>query len=240
VEAVAAAWGYSNPGSGSATVTLGALKKFGLLDEERTSEGRILHLSDLAMEILLNPEPGDALRSAALRPALHKEMWEKYGTELPSEGNLRYQLMRRGFTASGVADFLKVYRETVVFAGLGETRERRADQDPEDEALNDSPESTAFHPLRATGQPDQVARARQVMPQTEEVRPQAALPYAVAHPYGALAPQAPSSGLRIPVPLVGGREVVYVEGNFPITEQAWGQLMTMLSAMKPGLVRPEE
>jgi hypothetical protein len=220
VEAVAAAWGYRNAGSGSATVTVGALKKFGLLDEQRTSGGRILRLSDLAVEVLLNPEPGEALRSAALLPALHREMWDKYGAELPSDRNLRYHLMKRGFTESGVMDFLKVYRETVAFAGLAVTDERRDDQGSEDEALDDGPpESTAFHPRQAGNYSEQV-------------------PHAAAHPYGV--PQGPSSGLRIPVPLVGGSEVVYVEGNFPITEQAWSQLMTMLSAMKPGLVKPEE
>jgi hypothetical protein len=191
------------------------------------------------MEILLNPEPEDALRSAALRPALHKEMWEKYGTELPSERNLRYQLMRQGFTESGVADFLKVYRDTVMFAGLDETDERRDDKGSEGEALgDDSPDSTAFYPPRVASHPDEVARARRAAPQIEEGGHRTPLPHAVAHPYAA--PQAPPSGLRIPVPLVGGMEVVYVEGNFPITEQAWGQLMTMLSAMKPGLVKPEE
>ena len=52
--------------------------------------------------------------------------------------------------------------------------------------------------------------------------------------------QTPSSGLRIPIPLVGGSEVVYIEGQFPLTEQAWTQFMAMVAAMKPGLVKPEE
>jgi len=42
------------------------------------------------------------------------------------------------------------------------------------------------------------------------------------------------------IPLMGGAPVI-VEGEFPITEQDWAQLMAVLNAMKPGLVgeRPE-
>ena len=42
--------------------------------------------------------------------------------------------------------------------------------------------------------------------------------------------------LTIPVPIVGGKSVT-IEGEFPISEAAWGQFLAVLNAMKPGLVQ---
>ncbi len=118
ISVVTSIWGYSSPTTGYATVAVAALKKYGLLLDEKADGERLLRLSELAMDILLNPEPREAIQQAALLPPLHKEMWETYGSRLPSFDTLRWMLVKRGFTESGVQDFLRVYRETITFAKL--------------------------------------------------------------------------------------------------------------------------
>lgn len=40
------------------------------------------------------------------------------------------------------------------------------------------------------------------------------------------------------IPLSGGRDIS-IGGPFPLSEQDWDQFMTVLEAMKPGLVKAE-
>lgn len=42
---------------------------------------------------------------------------------------------------------------------------------------------------------------------------------------------------RHAIPLIGGKQVV-LEGEFPLTEEAWSGFMAILQAFKPGLVEP--
>ncbi|MGZ4688168.1 MAG: hypothetical protein ACXVJW_03995 [Acidimicrobiia bacterium] len=114
-----AVWGYKSPTTGPATVALAALRKYGLLKYEGEKGGRTARLTDLAVEILVKPDNKAAIQKAALLPPIHKEMWDRFGSDLPPESALRYEFeAQRGFTDSGFRDFLKEYRETVAFAEL--------------------------------------------------------------------------------------------------------------------------
>jgi hypothetical protein len=74
------------------------------------------------VDVLENPDPGareEALQRAALTPSIHRELWEKYGNAPPSDANLKWILTReRGFTETGAAEFIRVYKDTVAFAKL--------------------------------------------------------------------------------------------------------------------------
>ncbi len=221
ISVVTSIWGYSSPTTGYATVAVAALKKYGLLLDEKADGERLLRLSELAMDILLNPEPREAIQQAALLPPLHKEMWETYGSRLPSFDTLRWMLVKRGFTESGVQDFLRVYRETITFAKLdaGVVKPIADEAEPTtvDEEEHDAPYATGAGSDRSS------------------------LPSLSAAPgSGKSQTVAQSNGLRIPIPLVGGTEVVVIEGQFPLTEQAWAQFMAMITVMKPGLVKPDD
>ena len=77
-------WGYKEESS-TGYSCVAALKKFGLVDHEGMGDNRQVRLSGLALSILLDknpdsPERRDALRSAALGPRIHAELWERYGT----------------------------------------------------------------------------------------------------------------------------------------------------------------
>ncbi len=119
-EAILQHWGYG-PKSGPGLVTIAALKRFGLLTSEGSGKSR---LSNLALRIILDEredsrERDEAIKQAALMPGIHKELWEKYQGQLPSDATLRHFLrMDKGFTDSAADDLIRQFRETVSFAQL--------------------------------------------------------------------------------------------------------------------------
>jgi len=211
MSAITANWGYKSPDSGPASVTYAALKKFGLLEEEGSGSARMGKLTRLALDILMHPEPQQQIREAALRPPIHQELWAEYGPDLPSDATLRHRLVAmRGFTERGFEEFIDEYRRTIAFAGLDE-----------DESSGRSMSSVAGH-----GTDHQVTE--QFAQQEIRAEPSTRSPL----------PHASDRVLRIPIPLIGGSPVI-VEGEFPISESAWVQLLAVLNAMKPGLVEPD-
>jgi hypothetical protein len=121
VEKIVQHWGYKGM-TGPASLSLAALKKFGLMADEGKGTERRGHLTHLAVEIIANPEPqarSVAIKQAALMPSAHRELWERYGRSLPSDANLRWELVRqRGFTEGGAEDFIREYKQTIAFAQI--------------------------------------------------------------------------------------------------------------------------
>lgn len=204
-------WGYAST-AGNANLVIAALRKFGLIDYEGSGDVRRARISDLAVRILEHPDQGkrrEALREAALLPIIHHELWKKYGSKLPSDDSLRWELEReRDFSRTGATEFIPQYRSTLAFAGL----------------LSDD-----------TGTPQEPAQEDEddaETPGTEDRRPQSSSRH--SRPEGRVSG---AGGLTIPVPVVGGAPI-YIEGQFPVTEEAWAQFLAVLQAMKPGLVAP--
>lgn len=111
--------GYSSL-SGPARTRIAALKQYGLIDEG--SDG--LHLSDLALQIVHQPEGSperdEAIRLAALKPDLFRELWESHKTA--SDDALRaYLLTRKKFTEDGAKQVIKAFRQTVELANLDDS-----------------------------------------------------------------------------------------------------------------------
>lgn len=112
-------WEYSAKSSGGKQM-LAALRAFGLLEGEG-----MVKLTDAAYKILIDKRPDslerDALvREAALRPAIHRQLWEEYGAAPPSDLNLRHELLiKHAFNENSVDNFLREYKRTVAFAKLG-------------------------------------------------------------------------------------------------------------------------
>jgi hypothetical protein len=213
VDTIAGHWKYKSL-NGPAHLTLAALKKYGLIVDDGKGTTRRAGLTDLAVNVLENPDVGardEALRRAALNPSIHRELWETYGNSPPSDANLKWILTReRGFTDTGAAEFIRVYKETVAYAKLDSTK-AVSSAGPAEEALDreDSDES---------GPPSDASTHQ------SRSKPRASTPGMT--PYS--------------IPIFNGRSVI-VEGNFPLSEEDWAQFMTVLSAMKPALVdRPDE
>jgi hypothetical protein len=121
-------WNYRHR-SGSGLVTVAALLKFGLLEDEGSGPTRRARITELAQRIIRDnredsPEREKLLKESALLPQIHRELWEKYHGSLPSDSNLAYTLkIEYGFTDLGATEFIKEFRATVSFARLGESDE---------------------------------------------------------------------------------------------------------------------
>ncbi len=115
--AVAArAWGYSSL-SGPARIRLAALKKYGLLDEDRQG----VRISELGMRLALEPPQSEpyriALREAALKPALFRELYESH-RDASDEALRSHLIFDREFSESGAALVIRAFRDTLAFAKL--------------------------------------------------------------------------------------------------------------------------
>jgi hypothetical protein len=116
-------WGYK-PTSGGGFIVIAALKAFGLISDSGSGKARKIQLTDLALRILLDRRPdslerSEAIKQAALMPKIHSSLWNKYRDEIPSEENLRHELVfERKFNENSVGDFIREFRATIKFANL--------------------------------------------------------------------------------------------------------------------------
>lgn len=125
VSAAVSHWGYAEKSSGGRQ-TVAALKSFGLVEDEGSSEGRQIRLTDRALDILLDPDTSKkklALRAAATAPKIYAELLVKWSAnELPSDPTITAFLLReKDFNRNTVADFIKDFRANIAYAGLAES-----------------------------------------------------------------------------------------------------------------------
>ncbi len=218
VDTILQHWGY-RPKSGLGLVTLAALKKFGLLIDQGQGAARTARLSDLALKIILAPEGSPdrqgGIQEAAVKPAIHHEVFDRFGFEPFSDANLKYFLrFDRKFTDNGADEFIDEYRSTMAFGGLTESAN-----------LSTNGEDSEIHePLQSAG--GGVVRAPVSTPTGRVPVTPAALP-------------ATADALAITVPLGLGKWAV-VQADFPLSEAEWAQFGLVLNAMKPGLVAEPE
>lgn len=120
-------WGY---GSRSSTIQqiVAALVAFGLLQDSGSRESRMVQLTDLALRILLgspdSPRQVAAIQEAALKPEIHRQLARKYHRGLPSDENLRHELLFEwdpGFNENAVDGFIRNLKLTLDFARLPES-----------------------------------------------------------------------------------------------------------------------
>jgi hypothetical protein len=125
-EAAAAHWGYKVTSSAVSQV-ISALKQFGLLSEEPGNGVRRVRLSSQALDLMVHEGGSDLqrrelLKTAALNPKIHREIWDKYGGRLPSDTSLRIYLLRERegvpFNKDQVDRFISQLRKTIEFAKL--------------------------------------------------------------------------------------------------------------------------
>ena len=116
-------WGYKST-TGNANLVVAALRNFGLIQYEGSGDARKVQVTPFAIEILDHPQQAhrkEAIKRAALSPAIHRELWERFGSKLPSDDSLRWELEReRDFSHNGATEFIREYRQTLAFAGLTE------------------------------------------------------------------------------------------------------------------------
>ncbi|MCC6268533.1 MAG: hypothetical protein IT300_13255 [Dehalococcoidia bacterium] len=119
---VASALGYSVK-SGPLAGIISALIKFGLAEGQGSGEARTTKITEMGRRIVLrSPDSSERItlvKEAALRPAIHRDLWERFGPCPPDDLVIRdYLVVDRKFNQSAVAEFIAEYRETLAFAGL--------------------------------------------------------------------------------------------------------------------------
>lgn len=116
-------WGYKKI-SGSGSATQAALKYYGLIDIVGSGDDRKVHLTDLALDILMDErenskERKEAIKKAALTPSINSKLWDEYEGNLPSDKELEFALKREmKFTENGAKEFLSCFRSTLEYAEL--------------------------------------------------------------------------------------------------------------------------
>jgi hypothetical protein len=116
-------WDLGAQSSGSRQ-TMAALNHFGLVEYVGRGEERKVKLTPLATYIVFDkqqqsPERDAKIRTAALMPAIHAELWKKYGALLPADVAIETYLTRdRGYNEKAAKSLLGEYKSTLKFAGL--------------------------------------------------------------------------------------------------------------------------
>jgi hypothetical protein len=117
-EVVAQNLGYKGANNGSALSALASLRYYGLL--ERPKDGHLAVSKDFE-RFKLAP---DALQRQALligflkQPQLYGQLLEKYENGLPSDADLRLEMVQRGFNAAAAEGAMATFRRSVEFVGL--------------------------------------------------------------------------------------------------------------------------
>jgi hypothetical protein len=115
-------WGFRAHG-GTGNQTVAALKAYGLFDVEGDGKNRRVRVSDAAYRILLgSPDKPELLKKAAIAPALHKELWDRFADQdFPEELVRHYLLFDREdakFNSDTVGGFIDDFRASLQYAGL--------------------------------------------------------------------------------------------------------------------------
>lgn len=149
-EVVAQNLGYKGASSGSALSAMASLRYYGLL--ERPSDGLLAVTKDV--EALKFAPDEDLKRSLLLsflrRPAIFSELLEKYATGLPSDANLKYDLIQRGFLPPSAGDVVSVFRRSVEFTRYFESNDAEsapALSVPTPAEVQELPQTLAAEPL---------------------------------------------------------------------------------------------
>lgn len=116
-------WGYSAKSSG-AFQTVGALKGYGLLDDEGSNEDRRVMLTERARRYFLDERDDvrtNMLEGFALAPPLFRALWEADGWSkgVPADTVARSHLkLERGLNDQSARSLLSIFKENIQFAGL--------------------------------------------------------------------------------------------------------------------------
>lgn len=132
--------------NGHARSVLSALKKYGLLVSDK-SQGQV-RVSDDAVAICVYqegaPERSEAIKRAALRPDIFREILKDFPDGLGSDANLRAKLItRRGFTESAASTFIRALKETMQLADSGIMGDNSSEETLDSEPLPMTEPNTA-------------------------------------------------------------------------------------------------
>ena len=122
-EKVGDAWGIK--AKAYAGRTRAALRYFGLIEYRGVGKERQVVISDEGQKYLRAQQEEtrrEVLRAAALRPKQIAKFWDEWGEDRPEDAACLDQLaFKNGFSSAGAKKFLKVYDDTISYAGLSDS-----------------------------------------------------------------------------------------------------------------------
>lgn len=111
-----------------------ALLQYALLKDSGSGKSRKFQITDLARRLIQDTDPNsekrkEALKTAALTPMIHKELWDKYGPAAGLSDSVikTYLTIDRSengeahYSTSAAEEVTKIYRATLDYAGVLET-----------------------------------------------------------------------------------------------------------------------
>jgi len=112
---VAQHMGYKGANNGASLSVLASLRYYGLLD--RPKEGLLAVSKDVESYMFA---PDERLKRSLLigffkRPALYNDLLEKFSSGLPSDANLKFELIQRGFAPHMADGALSVFKKSLNF-----------------------------------------------------------------------------------------------------------------------------
>lgn len=126
--------GYKSASSGSALTAIASLRYYGLVD--RPSDG-VLVITKAVESYKYAPSEDQkrALLTGFLKsPPLFADLLEKFASGLPSDANLKYELINRGFIPQAAETVLNAFRRSVNFVDYFGQPSGQVFSDSEEEA----------------------------------------------------------------------------------------------------------
>jgi hypothetical protein len=226
-------WGYTVKSSKGAQV-LAATKKFGLTDDKGKGDARVIGLTPLGRELVYYTASNQGSEAwleraqiAALAPTLHRELWDRYSGQLPTDGVLKdYLVLTRHFNAESADEAIGVFRRSLAFAGVTAVTGATIAEPP-----NGEPREEGTEPMTPVAAP-----TVQPSPPAASSVPVSASP---PTPSNSATPVAPTDPAPVTVNILlpeNGWASISTSGR--LSEAQWSQFMDVLKAMKPGFLRP--
>lgn len=139
------AWGIKE-GSSQANSILAALKAFGLLDYVGTGASRQVDISDTGRTYLRAQKDQikeHIIHDAALKPKQFARFWPKWKNDRPIDAICLDELvLKHSFNDNAAPTFLRVYDETMAYAGLTDS-DKVPDVEESEEAAPGAPQRAA-------------------------------------------------------------------------------------------------
>lgn len=147
-ETIGSAWGIK--GKAYVDRTTAALRYFGLLDYRGVGNDRQIVVSEDGLKYLRAQQEEtkqEVIKSAALRPKQIAKFWAIWGPDRPAKKACLDELMfTHGFSSKGASEFLRIYDDTIRFAGLANSDKLPAEaEDSTDEVTMVDPASGVTH-----------------------------------------------------------------------------------------------
>lgn len=147
---VGMAWGIKE-GSSQSNSVLAALKAFGLIVYHGAGKDRTATVSEDGRTYLRAQQEEvkkGVIKRAALRPKAIAQFWPTWGTDRPPDAICLDDLvLKHGFNDNAAPIFLRVYDDTIAFAGLSSSDKVEVEESDEEdsETLGDGEEPIGVH-----------------------------------------------------------------------------------------------